>query len=191
MSLADQVIAANEEEEFRREHGLDTPDKKQEYYTDDLGFLVEKDIKRNPERYTEYLEFRCRYLNPYLYQEEGNLFNYHTLVEPKVPDISLLAKTPSGITVGMARIIHHNLLQDARYLDRTKLYLFDGYIWDLKQAKIIREEELKGDYIILGKGGNKPNVFLQGHTTINRTSDNSSFRYPRGGFSHLFPPRSH
>lgn len=191
MSLADQVIAANEEEEFRKEHGLDTPDKKQEYYTDDLGFLVEKDIKRNPERYTEYLEFRCRFLNPYLYQEEGNLFNYHTLVEPKVPDISLLAKTPSGITVGMARIIHHNLLQDARYLDRTKLYLFDGYIWDLKEAKIIREEELKGDYIILGKGGNKSNVFLQGHTTINRTSSNSSSRYLRGGFSHLSPPRNY
>ena len=74
MDLASKVIQANEDEVkreiIRKKSGDGAPEG---YYTDDLGFWVEQDIRRKDVRFAEYVLFRCQYLNKDLHKREGYL----------------------------------------------------------------------------------------------------------------------
>ena len=55
--LADLIVEANEDEQRRKNPGDTAPEG---YYTDDLGYWVEQDIKKDKARFAQYVTFRCR-----------------------------------------------------------------------------------------------------------------------------------
>lgn len=144
-NLADQIIQANEIIEKRS--GDQAPDG---YYTDDLGYWVEQDIRKNPARFAEYVFFRCRMKNEHLYYDtvELKLFNRHTEITPTVRDIVTLADIPEMITPAQAIWVYNKLKETAPRLDRDRILVAPGLAWNMKTAKL---EEVTDYYTVGGE----------------------------------------
>ena len=137
VSLADKIIAANEDEITRKGRGDQAPEG---YYTDDLGYWVEQDIKRDHARFAQYVAFRCRVLNPHIYWDpvELVLFNKHTVIEPTTTSILLLAKCPNMITPAQAIWVYNKLKETAPRLDRNRVLVAPGLAWDFEKAELVK-----------------------------------------------------
>lgn len=136
MSLADKVIQANEQEIIAKQSGDGAPEG---YYTDDLGFWVEQDIRQQKMRFAEYVWFRCRKLNPRLNVRDGiRLYNGSSLVRKDPLAIASLAKLPEPLQKPISNWVFEKLLEECPRLDRTKIEIKPGWLWDLEKCKIIK-----------------------------------------------------
>lgn len=137
MSLADKIIAANEDEITGKGRGDQAPEG---YYTDDLGYWVEQDIRRDHARFAQYVAFRCRVLNPHIYWDpvELVLFNRHTVIEPTTTSILLLARCPNMITPAQAIWVYNKLKETAPRLDRNRVLVAPGLAWDFEKAELVK-----------------------------------------------------
>ena len=138
-NLADKIIQANEQEIVEKQSGDAAPDG---YYTDDLGYWVEQDIRKHKERFARYVFVRCRKLNPHLYYDtvEMKLYNRHDEIEPKVADIVKLANLADMITQAQAIWVYNRLNDAVPRLDRSKLVVAPGLIWDFETAELILDD---------------------------------------------------
>lgn len=150
--LADLIIKADEESEQRRKGPGDTAP--EGYYTDDLGYWVEQDIKKDKARFAQYVAFRCRILNPHIYWDpvELVLFNRHTPVEPTTTSILSLARVPDMITPAQAIWVYNKLKDTAPRLDRNRVLVAPGLAWDFKEARLVA---IKGKYYTVGGEGDE------------------------------------
>lgn len=144
--LADLIVEANENEQRRKSSGDTAPEG---YYTDDLGYWVEQDIKKDKARFAQYVLFRCRILNSHIYYdaETLTLFNRHTVITPTINSILLLAKTPDMITQAQAIWIYNKLIEAAPRLDHNRVLVAPGLAWDFKRGELV---EIKGKYYTVG-----------------------------------------
>lgn len=143
MNLADKVIEANEQEIVEKQSGDNAPDG---YYTDDLGFWVEVDIRRQKVRFAEYILFRCKKLNGHLHIRDGNMvYNGHTIVRDNPIDVAALADLPENISTPTAKWVYKRLLQDMPHLNRSKIEIAPGWLWDIDNSEIIKKD--KDEYI--------------------------------------------
>lgn len=138
-NLADKIIQANEQEVIEKQSGDAAPDG---YYTDDLGYWVEQDIRKHKERFARYVFVRCRKLNQHLYYDtiEMKLYNRHDEIEPKVADIVKLANLADMITPAQAIWVYNRLKDAVPRLDRSKLVVAPGLIWDFETAELILDD---------------------------------------------------
>lgn len=138
MDLADKVIQANEQEIVEKEANDSAPEG---FYTDDLGFWVEQDIRRHKIKFAEYVLFRCKYLNDELNVRNATmLFNGNVLVRKNSLDIASLADLPEAIPNPIAIWVYKRLFDDAPRLDRSKIEIAPGWIWDMDKCAIIKTE---------------------------------------------------
>lgn len=134
MDLADKILDAESNELVRKGVGDKAPDG---YYTDDMGYWVEVDIKRNPTRFAEYTFTRCRRLNDHLYYDplELTLYNRHEVIEPTVTSILSLARMPDMITTAQAIWVYDKLKSCVPRLDRDRVVVAPGLVWNIKESK--------------------------------------------------------
>ena len=143
MNLADKVIEANEQEIVEKQSGDTAPDG---YYTDDLGFWVEVDIRRKKVRFAEYILFRCKYLNPHLHiRDEIALYNGHLLIRDNSVEVAALADLPENISGPTAKWVYKRLLHDMPHLNRSMIEIAPGWLWNLDNSEIIKKN--KDEYI--------------------------------------------
>ena len=138
-NLADKIIQANEQEIIEKQSGDSAPEG---YYTDDLGYWVEQDIRKHKERFARYVFVRCRKLNQHLYYDtiEMKLYNRHDEIEPKVADIVKLANLADMITPAQAIWVYNRLKDAVPRLDRSKLVVAPGLIWDFETSELILDD---------------------------------------------------
>lgn len=138
-NLADKIIQANEQEVIEKQSGDTAPEG---YYTDDLGYWVEQDIRKHQDKFARYVFVRCRKLNPHLYYDtaEMKLYNRHDEIEPKINDILLLANLASMITTAQAIWVYNKLKETVPRLDKSKLVVAPGLIWDFETAELILDD---------------------------------------------------
>lgn len=117
------------------------------YYQDDLGFVVRKDIKDNPQEFAEYIKFRCRILNKRLYQDDGILYLGNRRIEPIAADIAQLSLMPNKVSLQIAVVVYEKLLNEVPPLVRDKIYLGSGFYWDYEKADLV-EMPSDNSYII-------------------------------------------
>lgn len=140
-NLADRVIQANEQEVIEKSNDDAAPD---EFYTDDLGFWVKQDIRRHKGQFAKYVLFRCRFLNPHLnIRENMLLFNSHKMVRPHPVDIAILADLPENIPTPIAVWVHKKLVESAPILDKSKIEVAPGLLWDVENAELIQVSKEK------------------------------------------------
>lgn len=140
MDLASRVIQANEDERIEQEiiKKRSTDGAPEGYYTDDLGFWVEQDIRRKEMRYAEYILFRCKYLNHNLHTREGGfLYTGHTLVFPTSASIANLADLPSKLPITIVVWVHKRLCRDSPRLNERKIEICPGLLWDYDNVKLV------------------------------------------------------
>lgn len=142
MDLADKVIKANEEalkvndEVVEKDKDDPAPIS---LYTDDLGFWVEQDIRKHKMKFARYVLFRCRLLNKDLNIRNGNtLFKGHKPVYPTPVDIASLADLPEVISKATAVWVYKRLFAETYPLDRRRLEITPGWVWDMDKQAIIR-----------------------------------------------------
>lgn len=139
MDLADRVIQANEMEIIEKEATDTAPEN---LYTDDLGYWVEQDIRRHKHKFARYVLFRCRLLNDDLNIRNGTmLFKGHKPVYPSPVDIASLADLPEVISKPTAVWVYKRLFEESPHLDRRKLEISPGWVWDLDKQDIIKVED--------------------------------------------------
>lgn len=141
MDLASKVIQANEDERIEQEiiKKRATDGAPEGYYTDDLGFWVEQDIKRKEVRYAEYILFRCRYLNKNIHTREGGfLYVGHILVSPTSASIANLADVPSRLPTAIVVWVHKRLSRDSPRLSKSKIEIRPGVLWDFNRQRLIK-----------------------------------------------------
>lgn len=135
-SLADKVIQANEQEFIEKGEDDEAPEK---FYTDDLGFWVKQDIRKHKDQFAKYVLFRCKYLNPHLnIRHNMMLYNSHTVIRSTSADIALLADMPESIPAPIAAWVYKRLLKETPYLDRSKIEVAPGLLWDVENAELIQ-----------------------------------------------------
>lgn len=146
MNLADMIIEANESEVVRKVAGDRAPNG---YYTDDMGYWVEQDIRKDKARFAEYVFMRCRRLNPHLYldPEDLTVYNRHTEVLPEVNSILHLANIPEMITTAQAIWVYNKLKETVPRLDKNRIVVAPGLAWNIKESRL---EELEGGYCTTG-----------------------------------------
>lgn len=139
MDLASMVIQANEEEVEREIIKKKRDDGAPEgYYTDDLGFWVEQDIRRKDVRYAEYVLFRCQYLNKNLHVRDGEfLYAGHKMIFPTSTAIADLADLPGKLPSAIVIWVHKRLRQYSPRLNENKIEVKPGLIWDFKEGELI------------------------------------------------------
>lgn len=141
MDLAERVIQANEakineDEIVEKDDGDGAPEG---YYTDDLGLWVQLDIRRHRHKFAEYVIFRCRLLNNDLnIRNSTTLCKGHKVITDSPKDIASLADLPENISRGTAAWVYKRLYLEAPYLDRRKMEINHGWVWDLDKQDIIR-----------------------------------------------------
>ena len=147
MDLANRVIQANEDERIEREiikkkRGDEAPDG---YYTDDLGFWVEQDIRRKDVRYAEYVLFRCQYLNKDLHTRDGGiLYAGHRVVFPTSNSIADIADLPGKLPSAIVIWVYKRLCQYSPKLNSNKIEIKPGLLWDFKNGRLVKKD--KKDY---------------------------------------------
>lgn len=140
MGLADQVIQANEDERFEQELiGKRTGDTAPEgFYTDDLGLWVEQDIRRKAVRFAEYILFRCQYLGKKtLMKTDHALYHERRMVSPVPKQIAYIADLPESIPTATAVWVYKRLFEWAPKLNRRKITICPGLIWDFDTMELI------------------------------------------------------
>lgn len=137
--LADKIIKATEQEIIEKQSGDQAPEG---YYTDDLGYWVELDIRKHKEKFARYVFVRCRKRNPHLYYDtdEMKLYNRHEVIEPKVADIIKLANLADMITAAQAIWVYNRLKDTVPRLDKSRLVVAPGLIWDFETAELILDD---------------------------------------------------
>ena len=136
MDLADMVIQANEQGVVEKQSGDGAPDG---FYTDDLGFWVEQDIRKHKVRFAKYILFRCKYLNSDIHVRNTNILHHgYQVVECSANDIASLADLPEVISSPIAIWVYKRLLNDSPHLDRHKIEISPGWIWDVDKCVIIK-----------------------------------------------------
>lgn len=136
MNLADKVIQANEQEIIEKQSGDGAPEG---YYTDDLGFWVEQDIRRHKAKFAEYVCFRCKKLNPGLHTRDGlRLYDGPKLIRNDPLVIASLARLPESIPKPTANWVFDELFRWAPKLNRSKIEISPGWMWDLEKQEIIK-----------------------------------------------------
>lgn len=145
-NLADKIIQANEQEVVEKQSGDAAPEG---YYTDDLGYWVELDIRKHKERFARYIFVRCRKLNQHLYYDTANmeLFNRHEIVEPKVVDIVNLANLADMITPAQAIWVYNRLKETVPRLDKDIIVIGLGLGWNMVTSELV---DLGFDYYTVG-----------------------------------------
>lgn len=142
MDLAERVIKANEEEIVEKSPDDPAP---VDLYTDDLGYWVEQDIRRHKEKFARYVLFRCRILNDDLNIRNGTmLYKGHTPVTDSSADIASLADLPENISRATAIWVYKRLFAESPHLDRRKIEITPGWIWDMDKQQIIKVKEENG-----------------------------------------------
>lgn len=137
MDLASKVIEANEQEFIEKQRGDRAPS---DYYTDDLGYWVEQDIRQHKMRFAEYVYFRCRKLNPDLYVRDGRrLYKGSRLVKRDILTIASLAGLPERLTAPTANWVYDKLFDDVPRLDKSKIEIVPGWLWDVEKSIIVKE----------------------------------------------------
>lgn len=146
MDLADRIIQANEQEIIEKTAGDRAPEG---YYTDDMGYWVEQDIRKHRERFAKYVFMRCRRLNKHLYYDtdEMKVMNRHTVVEPNTKDILMLANLADMITTAQAIWVYNKLKETIPRLDKTRIVVAPGLAWNIETSEL---EELDGEYYTVG-----------------------------------------
>lgn len=139
MDLASKVIQANEDEIEREVIKKKRSDGAPEgYYTDDLGFWVEQDIRKKDVRFAEYVLFRCQYLNPDLNKRDGGfLYVGQRIVFPTSNGIADLADLPGKLPPAIVLWVHKRLYQYAPRLNESKIEIKPGLLWDLKRGELV------------------------------------------------------
>ena len=145
--LADKIIKANEQEVIEKQADDTAPEG---YYTDDMGYWVEQDIRKHSSRFAEYVFFRCRKKNIHLYYDpiEMKLYNRHTEITPTVRDIVTLADIPEMITTAQAVWVYNRLKETAPRLDRDRVLVAPGLAWNFKTSEL---EEVTDYYTVGGE----------------------------------------
>ena len=144
MGLADMVIQANDDERVVQElidkrSGDRAPEG---YYTDDLGFWVEQDIRRRGVKFAEYILFRCQYLcKNTLMKVDDTLYNERRIVSPVPRQIAYMADLPENIPTATAVWVYKRLLEWAPKLNEKKIIVCPGLVWDYEKGELIEEEE--------------------------------------------------
>lgn len=144
-NIADKIIQANDVVEKRS--GDNAPDG---CYTDDMGYWVEQDIRRQNSRFAEYVFVRCRRRNEHLYYDtdEMKVYNRHQIIEPTPRDILMLANLADMITTAQAIWVYNKLKETVPRLDKTRILVAPGLAWNFKTSEL---EELKdGTYTTVG-----------------------------------------
>lgn len=155
-NLADLVIQANAEEAHYKQEMAEEESRTQttdhgQYFIDDLGFKVEKDIRKYPQRFGEYIAFRCTVLNPQLYKDGDDLYNQGRRILPTVSDICQLADMPTGVKPPIASWVYNRLMDRVPILDRNRIYLGSGLVWNRERA-MIEDLSTLTNYTVLKKG---------------------------------------
>ena len=137
--LADKIIQANEQEIVEKQSGDKAPEG---YYTDDMGYWVEQDIRKDKTKFAKYVFFRCRRLNKHLYYDadEMQVYNRHHKVEPTTREILMLAKLADMITPAQAIWVYNRLKDTVPRLDKGKLVVAPGLLWDFETAELILDD---------------------------------------------------
>ena len=139
MDLASRVIQANEDEIEREIIKKQSSDGAPEgYYTDDLGFWVEQDIRKKDARFAEYVLFRCQYLNKDLHIREGEfLYAGHRIVFPTSTAIADLADLPGKLPPAIVVWVHKRLCRQSPRLNESKIEIYPGLLWDFEEKDLI------------------------------------------------------
>lgn len=143
-NIADKIIEANEVIEKR--DGDSAPEG---YYTDDMGYWVEQDIRKYKERFARYVFVRCRKRNRHLYYntDDMKLYNRHDEIEPTTKDILMLANLADMITPAQAIWVYNKLKETVPRLDKTRLVVAPGLAWNMETSEL---EDIYDDYYTVG-----------------------------------------
>lgn len=144
-NLADKIIQANEVVEKRS--GDEAPDG---YYTDDMGYWVEQDIRKDSTKFAEYVFTRCRRRNEHLYYDTDELtvYNRHQVIEPTPRDILMLANLADMISTAQAIWVYNKLKETIPRLDKTRIIIAPGLAWNINNSEL--EELEEGTYTTVG-----------------------------------------
>ena len=130
MNIADYIID-------RREHERSPSDQAPDgFYTDDMGFWVEQDIRKNRERFAQYVLTRCLRLHTDIYKWRGDLWSGHTQIMPTPQSIIALADICDMITPAQAIWVHSRLMDIADELDETKIQVSGNAYWDFEKCEL-------------------------------------------------------
>lgn len=139
--LINAVIQAQENETIEKQAGDKAPEG---YYTDDLGWWVEQDIRKDKVRFARYIFTRCYKLNKHLHLRNDLLFNSHTLVNKHPNDIAELANLPEVLSVPTATWVYNKLVKTVPRLDPDRIVVTDGLVWNMETCEF--EKWDKDDY---------------------------------------------
>lgn len=133
-SLADQIIAAKEAEtQMGRKKEDSAPDG---YYTDDLGYWVERDIKSDRARFAEYVAFRCLKVGT-IYKDRGVLYDKSNIIYASPGSVTRVANIPYMITQAQANWVYNKLMELAPELSKNLLYICKDTAWDMEKSELI------------------------------------------------------
>lgn len=134
MSIADELVALQESDSPHYKGKNDSaPDG---YYTDDMGYWVEQNIKQDKARFAEYILYRCIRLHPDIYQYKGDLYVRHTLITPTPKSIVALADTPEMVSSAQAIWVYNRLMAEAPELDLTRIRVASNAVWDFETCEL-------------------------------------------------------
>lgn len=131
-SLADKIIQQNEKD------SSDTS----EYYLDDLGYLVEKNIKSDKTRLAEYALFRIRKLHPNIYTLHGRLFCGHEPIICNREELYRLIDYPDlRIDSAQTAWVYNRLKEIAQPANLNLIRVAPNMAWDCEKAELIFDLE--------------------------------------------------
>lgn len=128
MDLADQLIAANEEQRNQTQ-------------VDELGIpLPQVDTTR---AHYNYLVARAFISNPHLHtrHNRSEVWNGHTIVMPEIDDISRLTKWVDRIPRQGIVYIYDKIKEMAPQLDEDIIVITPHLAWDFKNQQLIESKE--------------------------------------------------
>lgn len=132
MNLAEYIIEANEQEHSRANN--DTAP--EGYYTDDMGYWVEQDIRKDREKFAKYILYRCLRRHDDIYKWRGDLYSGHTILSPTTQCIIRLADVCDMITPAQAIWVYNRLMDIAAELDETKIRVSNDMYWDIEKSEL-------------------------------------------------------
>lgn len=131
--LINAVVEAQENDTIEKRRGDQAPEG---YYTDDLGWWVEQDIRRDKMRFARYVYVRCRKMNEHLHlRNDELLFNSHTLIEKHPNDIAELAGLPEVISTPIATWVYNRLVETVPRLDSDRIVVAGDLVWNMETCE--------------------------------------------------------
>lgn len=127
MSLADQLIAANQEQEPLQvdELGIPLPQlqTKRAHYT----YLTARAFKRNPHLHTRH--------------NRTEVWNSHTLIQPTIEDIARLTDWVDKLPPQAIIFIYDKIKELAPELDEDIIVIAPHLAWSFSEQRLIEREE--------------------------------------------------